>query len=731
MLYTLAGKFPQGALKHRPLVAKYVMQDKVLKPAQASGILAYLKKLGPGELDVAALEEAGGVGVEVTAADIEAGVKALLDSERAQIEAERYKAPLHKLFAQLKVGPLQWGDGKAVKDEFDAQVLALLGPKTEADLAKPAKKKKEKKPAAEAAQKSAGEAEAEAKPEDPYAFLPKPEENHMVHTTVNFSDGSVMRIANSPEQLKEHLAATGGKVVTRFPPEPNGYLHIGHAKAMNIDFGMARRYGGVCYLRYDDTNPEAEKQEYIDHIQEIVRWLGWEPWKITYSSDYFQQLYDHAVRLIKAGKAYVCHQTGDEISAYREKRMNSPWRDRPVAESLRIFEDMRRGLVDEGTATLRMKMDMQNVNFNMFDLIAYRIKFAEHPKAGDKWCVYPSYDFTHGLVDSIENISHSLCTLEFETRRASYYWELEELGVYKPKVWEYARLNITNTVMSKRKLNSLVMEKHVNGWDDPRLPTLSGLRRRGYTPDAINAFCRDIGITRNENEIPLHRLEHHIRLDLDARAPRAMAVVEPLMVSITNLPKDFCEEFDARKFPGRDGGTYKVPMGTSVYIERSDFREEDARGYYGLAPGKLAMLRYAFVIRCTGVKKDVQGKVTGLQAERVELPEGQKPPKGVLHWVPAAVPGRGGAGSVRTQFRMYDVLFKSSTPAALENWREDLNPHSLRVVDGGWAVPAMAGAKAGEQFQLERSGYYCVDPDSTPDLLVLNRTCSLREAKGK
>ena len=346
MLYTLAGKFPQGALKHRPLVAKYVMQDKVLKPAQASGILAYLKKLGPGELDVAALEEAGGVGVEVTAADIEAGVKALLDSERAQIEAERYKAPLHKLFAQLKVGPLQWGDGKAVKDEFDAQVLALLGPKTEADLAKPAKKKKEKKPAAEAAQKSAGEAEAEAKPEDPYAFLPKPEENHMVHTTVNFSDGSVMRIANSPEQLKEHLAATGGKVVTRFPPQPNGYLHIGHAKAMNIDFGMARRYGGVCYLRYDDTNPEAEKQEYIDHIQEIVRWLGWEPWKITYSSDYFQQLYDHAVRLIKAGKAYVCHQTGDEISAYREKRMNSPWRDRPVAESLRIFEDMRRGLVD-------------------------------------------------------------------------------------------------------------------------------------------------------------------------------------------------------------------------------------------------------------------------------------------------------------------------------------------------------------------------------------------------
>ena len=353
---------------------------------------------------------------------------------------------------------------------------------------------KEAKPAAEDAKKSEASAAENATPDDPYSFFPKPHENNIVHTTVDFSDGRVMHIANSPEKLKAHLAATEGRIVTRFPPEPNGYLHIGHAKAMFVDFGMARQYDGVCYLRYDDTNPEAEKLEYIEHIQDIVAWMGWKPWKITYSSDYFTELYDFAVELIKRGHAYVCHQTKDEIEASREKREASPWRDRPIEESLCLFEDMRRGLVDEGKATLRMKMDHKNANYNMFDLIAYRIKFTPHPHAGDKWCIYPSYDYTHCLVDALENITHSLCTLEFETRRASYYWLLEVLDTYKPFVWEYARLNITHNVMSKRKLNKLVTGGLVKGWDDPRLLTLAGLRRRGVSPTSINAFCREVGL---------------------------------------------------------------------------------------------------------------------------------------------------------------------------------------------------------------------------------------------
>lgn len=739
LLYTVASKFPANALPHRALLLDYITAGKVGSNAQLDGAFEYLGKIGAEPVDAATFEQAAGVGVTVSAKDIATGVAAAVEANKERLLDERYHFPASMLLGQARaVHPVKWADVPAVKAEVDRQVEALLGPKTEADLVRPDKKKKpakeKKAPAQENGGTAAGDANKAADAEawrtaDPYAFLPKPEQNNVVHTTVTFSDGGRLNIANSAAQLAEHLAATGGKVVTRFPPEPNGYLHIGHAKAMFVDFGMAEQYGGVCYLRYDDTNPEAEKQEYIDHIQEIVRWLGWAPWKITYSSDYFQQLYDFAVQLIKSGNAYVCHQTAEEIKESREKREGSPWRDRPAEESLRLFEDMRRGIVDEGAATLRMRQDPRNENYNMFDLIAYRIKFCEHPHAGDKWCVYPSYDFTHCLVDALENITHSMCTLEFESRRASYYWLLEALGTYKPLVWEYSRLNITHNVLSKRKLNRLVTEGFVDGWDDPRLLTLAGLRRRGVTSAAINSFCREIGVTRSEGEVHQHKLDHHIRQDLDATSPRQLAVLRPLRVVITNLPEGHLEQVEGKLFPGRGEEGYAIPFGRVLYIEATDFREADSKDYYGLAPGKAVMLRYAYPITCAGFSRDPgTGEVTEVQAAYdpdFASKDKKKLPKGVLNWVGQPAPGR---DPPRFEARLYDVLFKSQNPSAMDDWLADLNPHSLEVVRGAMATEQLAKAKPGDRFQLERLGYFCVDTDSSAGGLVLNRTCTLKES---
>ena len=743
LLYYIAGKYPANALVHRQLLIDLISSGKVKSNAQIEGAFEYLSKIGAESADPAALEQAAGVGVIVTPQQISAAVTDVVAAHESALKETRYHTNLNPLLGKVR-SKLKWADVAAVRAELDVQVAALLGPKTEADLAPPEKKKAKKAASNQTGANAADQQKQQERkkadgvaddvnaqqqqgedgaPADPYAFLPKPEANNMVHTTVHFSDGRQMHIANTAATLAHHLAATAGKVVTRFPPEPNGYLHIGHAKAMFVDFGMAKQYDGVCYLRYDDTNPEAEKREYIDHIQEIVGWLGWHPWKITYSSDYFDQLYDLAVKMIKTGHAYVCHQSGEEIKESRERREGSPWRDRPVEESLQLFEDMRRGLVDEGAATLRMKMDPKNENFNMFDLIAYRIKFVEHPHAGDKWCIYPSYDYTHCLVDALENITHSMCTLEFETRRASYFWLLEVLDLYKPVVWEYSRLNITHNVLSKRKLNRLVMDGYVKGWDDPRLLTLSGLRRRGVTADAVNAFCRDIGITRAEGEVHPHRLEHHVRADLDANSPRALAVLLPLRVVITNLPDAHYEEVEAKYFPGRSEEGYKVPFTKVVYIESTDFREEDARDYYGLAPGKTVMLRYAYPITCTGHSTDSDGNVVEVQAEYDPDFKGKKPPKGVLNWVGQPAPGR---EPPTFEARLYDNLFKSATLP--DDWLKDLNPESLHVISGCYATPALAGAAVGERFQLERLGYFCVDPDSSGAMMVLNRTVTLRES---
>lgn len=731
-------QYPANALIHRKNLADLVASSKIKTPAQLDAAFQYLSSIGAEPLDQKALEETAGVGLEPTFEEIMDVVMEAITASRDKIIEQRYHFNFNVILGQVKA-KLKWADGSFAKSQVDQQIEALLGPKTEEDLAPVDKKRKKKPPppqtAAAAATPNGAAAtnktkETAAAPveewrnADPYAFLPKPQENNMVHTTITFSDDRPpIRAANTAAELARHLQETNNRVVTRFPPEPNGYLHIGHAKAMFVDFGMAKQYDGVCYLRFDDTNPEAEKQEYIDHIQEIVGWLGWKPWKITYSSDYFDMLYQLAVQLIKDGYAYVCHQTGEEVREFRERKEPSPWRERPIEESLAIFEDMRRGLLDEGAATLRMKMDPGNENVNMSDLIAYRIKFTEHPHAGAKWCIYPSYDFTHCLVDSLENITHSMCTLEFETRRASYYWLLEVLKLYKPIVWEYSRLNITHSVLSKRKLNKLVTDKHVRGWDDPRLLTLSGLRRRGVTATAINTFCKEIGISRSEGEIHPHKLEHHIRADLDASSARSLAVLRPLRVVITNLPDDHMEEVEAKCFPGRSEEGYKVPFSRVVYIESTDFREEDSKDYYGLAPGKTVMLRYAYPITCTSHTKDNDGNVVELQAEYIKDFAGKKPPKGVLNWVARPAPGQ---EPPSFEARLYNQLFLS--PNLPDDWLGDLNPESLEVVKGAYATPALAAAKPGDRFQLERLGYFCVDTDSVEGNMIINRTVTLREA---
>lgn len=734
LIYTVATKFPANALVHRPTLLQYIVTSKIKTPAQLEAAFAFLSDTASETLKVDKFEEACGVGIEVSLGDMEKTVNDIFEEHKNTIVEQRYRTNVGELFGHVRKRQ-PWADPKVVKQLIDTKLYALLGERTAADNEKPVKKKKEKPVKVE--EKKAVEESPAPKPSEedinPYAVFPQPEENFKVHTEVFFSDDRpVLRACNSKKILEKHLHETGGKVLTRFPPEPNGYLHIGHAKAMFVDFGLAKERNGGCYLRYDDTNPEAEKKEYIDHIEEIVKWMGWEPFKITYTSDYFQELYNLAVELIRRGHAYVDHQTADEIKEYREQKKNSPWRDRPIEESLKLFDDMKRGMIEEGNATLRMKQDMQSDNFNMYDLIAYRIKFTPHPHAGDKWCIYPSYDYAHCIVDSLENITHSLCTLEFETRRASYYWLLDALDLYQPFVWEYSRLNITNTVMSKRKLNRLVTEKWVDGWDDPRLMTLSGLRRRGVTSSSINAFVRGIGITRSDcSIIRLDRLEHHVREELNKSAPRKMVVINPLKVVITNMEGGTLMDLDAKKWPDAQtddpSSFYKVPFSNVVYIEHTDFRVKDSKDYYGLAPGKTVLLRYAFPIKCTDVIfGDDNETVLEIRAEYDPMKKTK--PKGVLHWVGQPSPG---VEPLKVEVRLFDKLFLSENPSELEDWLGDLNPQSKVVMPCAYAVPTLRNATVGDSFQFERLGYFTVDKDSSSDKMVFNRTVTLRDSYGK
>ncbi len=531
----------------------------------------------------------------------------------------------------------------------------------------------------------------------------------------------------------------GGRVHTRFPPEPNGYLHIGHAKSININFGYAAEFGGKCNLRFDDTNPSKEETEYVDSIIEDVRWLGgdWDG-RLFYASDYFAQLYEWAVQLIKAGHAYVCDLSADEVRKQRgtltEPGQESPYRNRTVEENLALFERMKAGEFPDGARTLRAKIDMASPNLNMRDPIMYRILHAEHHRTGNKWCIYPMYDFAHGQSDSIERITHSICTLEFEDHRPLYDWYIEQLGIYHPYQYEFDRLNLTYTLLSKRKLLMMVQKGLVSGWDDPRMPTISGLRRRGYTPEAIRNFCRRVGVSKTNGTTELSLLEYFLREDLNKRAARVMAVLRPLRVVIDNYPAGQVEQMEAVNNPeDPTAGTRTVPFSGVIYIEQDDFREDPPKQYFRLSPGREVRLRYAYFITCTSVVKDPKtGEAVEVHCTYDPATRGGNAPDGrrvksTIHWVSAE-------HAIDAEVRLYDNLFTRENPDEVpegQDFTANLNPNSLEVVALAKLEPSLRGAAAGNRYQFERLGYFSVDPDTTPDKLVFNRTVALRDTWAK
>jgi glutaminyl-tRNA synthetase len=557
----------------------------------------------------------------------------------------------------------------------------------------------------------------------------------MSHPPVQLGPNFIRNIVDEDLASGKHKS-----VVTRFPPEPNGYLHIGHAKSICLNFGLAALYQGRCHLRFDDTNPVKEEQEYIDAIKTDVSWLGFDWGENEYhASDYFEVLYTFAEKLVEKGLAFVCDLPPEEMREYRgtltEPGKESPYRSRTVGENLDLLRRMRAGEFDDGSRVLRAKIDMAAPNMNLRDPVLYRILRATHPRTGDTWCIYPMYDFAHGQSDSLEQITHSLCTLEFQDHRPLYDWLCEALEIYHPQQIEFARLNLTYTVMSKRRLLELVNEKHVSGWDDPRMPTLSGMRRRGFTAAAIRTFCERIGVGKSDSVIDMSTLEDCVREDLDQIAPRAMGVLRPLKVTITNYPEGQSEEFTAPKHPKKpEMGSRTIPFGRVIYVDRDDFMEDPPKKFFRLGPDRQVRLRYGYIIRCDEVIKDpVSGEVTELRCSYDAetgggvLPEGRKKVKGIIHWVAAA-------HAVSVEVRLYDRLLSVADPASEKDrdYRELLNPDSLEVLADALVEPELASAEAGESFQFERLGYFCVDgKGSQSDKLAFNRTVTLRDTWAK
>ena len=537
------------------------------------------------------------------------------------------------------------------------------------------------------------------------------------------------------EDLKTNKYA--GRVQTRFPPEPNGYLHIGHAKAICLDFGLADEFGGHTNLRFDDTNPEKEETEYVESIMEDVKWLGFHWDGLYYASDYFDQLYEWAVQLIKAGKAYVDDLSQQEIREYRgsltEPGKESPYRNRSVEENLALFERMRAGEFPDGSKTLRAKIDMTSPNMNMSDPVMYRILHAEHHRTGNKWCIYPMYDYAHGQSDSIERVTHSMCTLEFADHQPIYQWYIRELGIFPSQQIEFDRLNLTYTLLSKRKLLQLVQEKYVTGWDDPRMPTLSGIRRRGYTPEAIRNFCAAVGVSRTNGTTDFAMLEYFVREDLNRHAPRAMAVLRPLKVVIDNYPENQKDELELAVNPeDPSAGIRKVPFSRELYIEHDDFREDPPRQFFRLSPGREVRLRGGYFIKCTDLRKNESGEVVEVHCTYdPETRSGNAPDKrkvkATIHWVSAAE-------ALDADIRLYEKLFNTPNPNMVEEGKDftaSLNPNSFELVQGCKLEQTLVNAKPGERYQFERLGYFCVDPDSTSSRLVFNRTVALKDTWAK
>ncbi|KAK5670725.1 Glutaminyl-tRNA synthetase [Batrachochytrium dendrobatidis] len=731
LLYTLASTITKDATVHLPYLAKAVFNGNLTSSDQVSAAIKFSEK-ATGPIDDIAFNEACGVGVVVTSDEITASVAALVAEKKVELEEKRYQM-LGSLLGLMRTR-LRWANSLAVKEELDRQILALLGPKDERDNLK-TKKKKEKE--AKAASIPAADAPVESRIED------------MAKSTKFIFEGELARLHRpgenpqiKPELMVEHLKRTKGRVQTRFPPEPNGFLHIGHAKAININFSYAAAFGGTTNLRYDDTNPEAEEESYLTAIKDTIEWLGFKPSAITYSSDHFQKLYDLAVDLIKRDKAYVCHCTGEEIYQHRGGDSKGPrtecvHRNRPVSESLAEFQKMKEGRYKEGEAILRMKMDLTNPNPQFWDLVAYRVLFTAHHRTGSDWCIYPTYDYTHCLCDSFEDITHSLCTTEFRLSRESYYWLVDALEIYKPVQWEYGRLNITNTVMSKRKLNQLVTEGLVEGWDDPRLYTLAALRRRGFTPESINAFVRDVGVTTANTTMNADRLEGYLRDHLNQTVSRLFVILDPVKVTLTNVSDDMIEEIEVANKP-KDAtlGSRVLPFTKTVYIDRSDFREKDESGeFYRLVLGKsVGLLNVPFPIQATEVVKDPStGKIIEIKA--VYEKDGiSSRPKAYIQWVGVSPKHQ---SPVHVTARLYEKLFLHANPQSKEEvpggWLSDLNPDSLQIVEGAMADIGILNTKIEDKFQAVRVAYFCVDRNSDfkTGKIVLNRTVGLKEDNKK
>ncbi|CAF0782400.1 unnamed protein product [Adineta steineri] len=721
LLYALSTRSKQQIHTFHRYLIKYICDEKIKNELQLLAAIDYLLAHPTEPVDQKALEESAGIGINVTPEEIERIIEEVIAQNKTKLMEQRYEFPTGTLLGEVRKR-LKWADGKAVKAEMDVQLLDLLGPndrsaKSTTEKPKTATSTTEKvKPTTTANNdvQDNGKIRSFADLAGEALNFHKPGENYK-------TEGYVMT-PKTMDLMKEHLKTTGGQVVTRFPPEPNGILHIGHAKAINFNFGYAKHNNGICYLRYDDTNPEKEEEKFFTGILDIVKWLGYEPYKITHASDQFDQLYEWAKQLIRRNLAYICHQKGDELKGHNVAE--SPWRNRPIEESLQLFEDMKNGKFAEGEATLRMKCVMED---GKLDPVAYRIKYAHHAKSGDKWCIYPTYDYTHCLNDSIENISHSLCTKEFQARRSSYYWLCNALDVYCPVQWEYGRLNLQYTVTSKRKIQKLIVEGVVNDWDDPRLYTLTALRRRGFPPEAINLFCARIGVTMSQTVLHPDMLDACVREVLNVTAPRVMAVIEPLKVTITNFPNGNAIELTVPNFPADESrGSHTIKFDSVIYIEKSDFTEKPAKDYKRLAPNQPCGLRHAgYIITVQEVVRDsnnepVELKVTCQKA----TDEGISKPKGFIHWVSHAN---------KCEIRTYDRLFNHPNPDDPKEvpggFLTDINTNSLTINTNALVDDGVKNAKPFDKFQFERVGFFSVDPDSTDNHYVFNRTVTLKEDK--
>ncbi|KAI6183061.1 Glutaminyl-tRNA synthetase [Aphelenchoides bicaudatus] len=728
LLLALATKLKSQWEEHLPLVIKHICNEKIRTEIQLASAVEYLLSHIVSGVNEEDLKKAFGCGVVVSQDEIEDTIKAVFEANKEEMLKQRYSYNFNKLLSDLRqTNPLKWADGVSVKREVDLQVIVLLGPKTEEELApQPKKKADAKKEKAKPAASSNGEVATSGtsnKDEDGEGANTIDElmktRTHFHEVGKNFKTDGYVVTPKTMELLKKHVEVVGGKVQTRFPPEPNGILHIGHAKAININFGYAKAMGGVCYLRFDDTNPEKEEEKFFKGIEDIVKWLGYTPYKITHSSDYFDQLYQWAEELILKDLAYVCHMKVEEMRGFEVKE--SPWRNRPVEESLALFRDMKHGKFDEGAATLRLKHILEE---GKVDPVAYRIKFLAHHRTGNKWCIYPTYDYTHCLCDSIENITHSLCTKEFQSRRSSYYWLCNSLDIYCPVQWEYGRLNLAYTVVSKRKILKLVDSGIVKDWDDPRLFTLTACRRRGIPAEAINKFVARLGVSVARAAVKPHLLDAVVRDHLNNVAPRTMAVLEPLKLTIENFDEfKEMQTVEVPDFPADPNSKkHKITFDRVIYIELDDYRSKAGKDFRRLTDDQPVGLKYVgLVINVTG--KDGEGNLLA----RAEHPTAENKPKAFIHWV---------ARPIDVEIRLYESLFKHENPedknVAPGGFLSDLNENTLKVYTES-KCDAYVKELYGKQnnFQFERVGFFAFDPDTTDKKLVFNRTVSLREDGGK